>query len=125
MGGRWRIGPPLLCPTTNAGARGPVPKRTEVVEKLISVHPSRQFPSRSIPEAELAVSEGVFRTPDFGLRMRRLGPLSLVHYWHLNVNAKDAQARLVLTNVTGAINVGPNALIDGGSTATVACPNLP
>ena len=72
----------------------------------MSVHPSRQFLSRSIPEAELAVSEGVFRTPDFGLRMRRLGPLSLVHYWHLNVNAKDAQARLVLTNVTGAINVG-------------------
>jgi hypothetical protein len=38
--------------------------------------------------------------------MRRLGPLSLVHYWHLNVNAKDAQARLVLTNVTGDINFG-------------------
>ena len=38
---------------------------------LISVHPSRQFLSRSIPEAELAVSEGVFRTPDFGLRTRR------------------------------------------------------
>ena len=39
--------------------------------ELISVHPSRQFLSRSIPEAELAVSEGVFRTPDFGLRTRR------------------------------------------------------
>ena len=34
-------------------------------------HPSRQFLSRSIPEAELAVSEGLFRTPDFRLRTRR------------------------------------------------------
>ena len=38
---------------------------------LISVHPSRQFLSRGTPEAELAVSEGVFRTADFGLRTRR------------------------------------------------------
>ncbi len=38
---------------------------------LISVHPSRQLLSRSVPEAELAVSEGVSRTLVFGLRTRR------------------------------------------------------
>ena len=38
---------------------------------MLTVHPSRQFLSRSIPEAELAVSEGVFPTPDFELRTRR------------------------------------------------------
>ncbi len=40
-------------------------------KELITVHPSRQFLSRSIPEAELAVSEGVLRTPVFALRTRR------------------------------------------------------
>ena len=49
---------------------------------LISVHPSRQFLSRGIPEAELAVSEGLFRTAvDFGRAagcpvMARNGPFT-------------------------------------------------
>ncbi len=43
----------------------------------------------------------------------------------LNVNAKDAQARVQFTHVTGAINVGADALIDGASTGTGSCPNIP
>ncbi len=44
----------------------------------------------------------------------------------LNVEFDDAQARLSFTNVTGAINVtGDDALIDGASTGTESCPNIP
>ncbi len=60
--------PPLPLPVSPRGTGGDW--RT-YRNALISVHPSRQFLSRSIPEAELSVSEGVFRTPDFGLRTRR------------------------------------------------------
>ena len=49
--------PPLPLPVSPRGTGGDW--RT-YGNALISVHPSRQFLSRSIPEAELAVSEGVF-----------------------------------------------------------------
>ena len=49
-------------------------------KELFSVHPSRQFLFRGIPKAELAVSEGVFRTVKFG-RFRSSGTRPYVRFW--------------------------------------------